>query len=111
MKTVALPFSGCGYSFSSSSSSSTSSLFKILIVMAKNNKSQSSSSKFRKRKSSLPLATAGRKSRGRTFLKIRSYIVILPQPFTSNTFSSTHQGLDNAVQQSSKSNFIKAVMI
>ncbi|KAK0590034.1 hypothetical protein LWI29_021910 [Acer saccharum] len=43
MKTVALPFSGCGYSFSSSS---TSSSFKIVIVMAKNNKPQSSSPKI-----------------------------------------------------------------
>ncbi|TXG53547.1 hypothetical protein EZV62_018803 [Acer yangbiense] len=116
MKTVALPFSGCGYSFSSSS---TSSSFKIVIVMAKNNKSQSSSPKdsdptppritsnvkqnlqflklwkeFQKRKSSIPKPATSYRRKKIEREDLPEDTELYRDPTTALYY--THQGLYNA---------------
>ncbi|KAL5786881.1 hypothetical protein ACOSP7_003830 [Xanthoceras sorbifolium] len=117
MKTVALPFSGCGYSFSSSSSSSS---FKMVIVMAKTKNSQSAFSKdseptppritsnvkqnlqflklwkeFQKRKSSTPKPATSYRRKKIEKEDLPEDMDLYRDPTTSLYY--TNQGLDNAV--------------
>ncbi|KAL5789133.1 hypothetical protein ACOSQ2_004021 [Xanthoceras sorbifolium] len=114
MKTVALPFSGCGYSFSSSSS------FKMVIVMAKTKNSQSAFSKdseptppritsnvkqnlqflklwkeFQKRKSSTPKPATSYRRKKIEKEDLPEDMDLYRDPTTSLYY--TNQGLDNAV--------------
>ncbi|KAL5854049.1 hypothetical protein ACOSQ4_003851 [Xanthoceras sorbifolium] len=115
MKTVALPFSGCGYSFSSSSSSSS---FKMVIVMAKTKNSQSAFSKdseptppritsnvkqnlqflklwkeFQKRKSSTPKPATSYRRKKIEKEDLPEDMDLYRDPTTSLYY--TNQGLDN----------------